>query len=54
MSLFDFDEETGEWEFWKKLRKNTILKRGQQLGDLDTQINSYKHFNEKTLFNLSN
>lgn len=52
-SLFDFDEETGEWEFWKKLRKNTILKRRQQLGDLDTQINSYKHFNEKTLFNLS-
>lgn len=52
-SLVFFDEETGEWEFWKKLRKNTILKRKQQLGDLDTQINSYKHFNEKTLFNLS-
>ncbi len=48
VSLFDFDEETGEWEFWKKLRKNTILKRGQQLGNLDTPINSYKPFNEKT------
>jgi hypothetical protein len=52
-SLVLFDEETGEWEFYKKLRKNTILKRKQQLGDLDTQINSYKHFNEQTLFNLS-
>lgn len=52
-SLFYVDEETGEWEFYKKLRKNTILKRKQQLGDLDKQINSYKHFNQKTLFNLS-
>ena len=37
---------------WKDLKKNTILKRYDQYSDVQSQLDSYRYFNDKTLFNL--
>ena len=45
---------TGDFaEIGKKFRKNTILKRGTQLTDIQSQLDSYRFFNQSTLYNLS-
>ena len=39
-------------EIYKALKKNTILKRYDQYNDVQSQLDSYRYFNDKTLFNL--
>ena len=39
-------------EVWKDFKKNTILKRYDQYDDVQKQLDSYRYFNDKTLFNL--
>jgi hypothetical protein len=45
---------TGDFaEIGEKFRKNTILKRGSQLTDIQKQLDSYRFFNQSTLYNLA-
>lgn len=55
MSIFQTVGREGEEEngFLRRIRKNTILKRFEQMGDLKKQTDSYRHFNSATLFNLA-
>lgn len=39
-------------KLWEDLKKNTILKRYDQYDDVQKQLDSYRYFNDKTLFNL--
>jgi len=38
--------------FWEQLAKATPAKRANQLMDLQEQVDSFRHFNDNTLFNL--
>jgi hypothetical protein len=49
--MFSEDKE-GKNKFLKKVRKNSILRRYDQYSDLQNQIDSYRYFNDPTLFNL--
>lgn len=53
--MFDDISSFGDGEgskLWKDLKKNTILKRYDQYDDVQKQLDSYRYFNDKTLFNL--
>ena len=39
-------------ELFKLLKKNTVLKRFDQYKDVQSQLDSYRYFNDKTLYNL--
>ena len=48
-----FDETTeGENKAWSKFKKLTILRRKDQLNDLQEQIDAFRYFNDPTLYNL--
>jgi hypothetical protein len=49
--IFDVTDE-GDNKAWSKLRKLTILRRKDQLNDLQQQIDAFRYFNDPTLFNL--
>jgi len=38
---------------YKRIKKNSVVKRADQLGDLQKQIDAYRHFNKGTLYWLA-
>jgi hypothetical protein len=42
----------GENKLWKEIKKNSPLKRIDQWEDLQAQIDSYRYFNDPSLWNL--
>ena len=49
--MFTEDSE-GRNKFLKSVRKNSLMRRYDQYSDLQQQIDSYRYFNDPTLFNL--
>lgn len=53
VGTFIAGEEGDEYKTWKKLKKNSFLKRHDQLSDIQGQIDAYRHFNRNTLYYLA-
>jgi hypothetical protein len=49
--MFQEDSE-GRNKLWKKVVKNSILRRYNQYSDLQVQVDAYRFYNDPTLLNL--